>query len=256
MEIRWFGTATISFSYQGYSILFDPFLPMNKELPSPSIDQLAALGDIFITHGHFDHLMHVSRVLKAGDALVYCCEVAADSLLKEGIDEDRIGVIQPGKKLVKGPFEIKVYKGAHIKFDLPLIIKTLLSRRALSNIQNLKTLLQLAKRYPEGEVFVYEITAGGKTVLHLGSLNLDKIETYPKKADLLTLPFQGRSNIDNYAIQFIERLEPKALYLHHFDDSFPPISSRVYTSNFIQLVNARYPNIKVVVPRYEEVIII
>lgn len=256
MEIRWFGTATISFSYQNYSILFDPFLPMNQKLPSPSIDKLAAMGDIFITHGHFDHLMHVPRVLKAGDALVYCCEVAADSLLREGVDKDRIGIIQPGKKLVKGPFQIKVYKGAHIKFDLPLIFKTLLSRRTLSNIKSLKSLLRLAKLYPEGEVFVYEISAGGKTVLHLGSLNLDTIETYPKKADLLTLPFQGRSNIDNYAIKFIERLEPKALYLHHFDDSFPPVSSRVYTSNFIQLVNANYPKLSVVVPQYEEVIII
>jgi len=256
LEIRWFGTASISFSHQDYSILFDPFLPMNQELPSPSIEKLANMGDIFITHGHFDHLMHVSRVLKAGDALVYCCEVAAETLVREGVNEDRIGIIQPGKKMAKGPFEINVYKGAHIRFDLPLIFKTLLSRRSFNNRDRLRKLMRLAKRYPEGDVLVYGISAGGKTVLHLGSLNLDSLEDYPVNVDLLTLPFQGRSDLDSYAMKFVDRLEPKALYLHHFDNSFPPVSSRVYTSNFIQLVNAKYPNMKVVVPRYEEVITI
>lgn len=256
MEIKWFGTATISFAYQKYSILFDPFLPINKELPSPTVDELAELGDIFITHGHFDHLMHVPRILNAGDALVYCSEAAADSLSRDGVDKERIVIIQPGKKIIKGPFEIKVYKGAHIRFDLPLITKTLFSRRTLSNMKSLKYLLKLAKSYPEGEVLVYEISAGGKTVLHLGSLNLDKSEIYPTGADLLTLPFQGRSDLNSYTLNFIERLKPKALYLHHFDDSFPPISSRVYTSNFTQQVKSKYTNLPVVVPRYDEVIIV
>ncbi len=63
MEIIWFGTATLSISSGGESILFDPFLPLNAELPAPSIEELAALGDIFITHGHFDHLMHVPQAV-------------------------------------------------------------------------------------------------------------------------------------------------------------------------------------------------
>ena len=111
MEIKWFGTATLSFTSGDESILFDPFLPLNSELPAPSIEELATLGDIFITHGHFDHLMHVPLVVQAGNAMVYCCETAAESLYREGVPENRVVIVKPGDKLEKGPFEITIYIG-------------------------------------------------------------------------------------------------------------------------------------------------
>lgn len=87
----------------------NPFLPLNSELPAPSIEELAALGDIFITHGHFDHLMHVPQVVQAGNAMVYCCKTAAESLYREGVPENRVVIVKPGDKLEKGPFEITIY---------------------------------------------------------------------------------------------------------------------------------------------------
>ena len=95
-------------------------------------------------------------------------------------------------------------------------------------------------RYPEGEVLAYRIAADGKSVLHMGSLNLDSSEEYPAGMDLLTLPFQDRSDLKNYALQFIERLKPKALYLHHFDDAFRPVSSPVDTAQFVKKVGREY----------------
>ncbi len=254
MEIKWFGTAALSISSGGESILFDPFLPLNAELPAPSIEELAALGDIFITHGHFDHLMHVPQVVQAGEGVVYCCNTAAESLYREGVPESRVAVIKPGDKFEKGPFEITVYRGVHIRFDLPLIVKTLISRRCLSNFSALRVLLKESKRYPEGEVLVYRIAAGGKSVLHMGSLNLDSSEEYPAGMDLLTLPFQGRSDLNSYALQFIERLKPKALYLHHFDDAFPPVSSPVDTAPFVKKVAREYPGLRVIVPAFKQAV--
>lgn len=254
MQIRWFGTATLSFSSGDQSILFDPFLPLNSDLPAPSVEELAALGDIFITHGHFDHLMYVPQVVQAGEATVYCCNTAAESLYREGVAKDRVITIKPGDKIEKSPFEITVYKGVHIRFDLPLIIKTLLSKRCLRNRSALKELLGESKRYPEGEVLVYRIAAGGKTVLHMGSLNLDSSENYPAGPDMLTLPFQGRSDLNSYAFQFIERLKPKALYLHHFDDAFPPVSSAVDTASFIEIAAREYPELPVIVPAFKEAV--
>lgn len=256
MDIKWFGTATLSFSSGGESILFDPFLPLNSKLPAPSVEELAALGDIFITHGHFDHLMHVPQVVRAGEAVVHCCKTAAESLYREGVPENRIVVIKPGDKFKKGPFDITVYRGQHIRFDLPLIIKTLISRRCLSNFAALRMLLRESKLYPEGEVLVYRIVADGKTVLHLGSLNLDSSEEYPAGMDLLTLPFQGRSDLNTYALKFIERLKPKALYLHHFDDAFPPVSSPVDTASFVEKAKQGYPDLPVIVPAFREAVAI
>ncbi len=257
MDIRCFGTATLSFKSGDDSILFDPFLPLNSKLPAPAVEELAALGDIFITHGHFDHLMHVPQVVRAGEATVYCCKTAAESLYREGVAENRVVIIKPGDKIEKGPFEITVFKGLHIRFDLPLIIKTLFSRRCIRNRSALKELLRESKLYPEGEVLVYQVAAGGKTVLHMGSLNLDSSEQYPAgpaSPDLLTLPFQGRSDLNSYALQFIERLKPKALYLHHFDDAFPPVSSPVDTASFIEIVAREYPELPVIVPAFKKAV--
>jgi L-ascorbate metabolism protein UlaG (beta-lactamase superfamily) len=256
MKISWFGTATISISHDESSILFDPFIPMNGLLPLPSISELASLGDIFVTHGHFDHLMYVAQVIRSGSARVYCSESAADKLLQEGLPQNRITTLMPGDSIKNGPFTIRVFRGAHIRFDPALIIKTLFSRRTCAHFKQFWALVRLAKRYPQGEVLVYEIEAGGKKVLHMGSLNLDPTETYPTGSDLLTLPFQGRSDLNTYALKFIDKLKPKALFLHHFDDSFPPVSSTINTSSFIRSAASAYPDLPVIVPEYKEVIVI
>lgn len=252
MEIKWLGTATVQVVNEDDSILFDPFLPLNNELPAPAIEELAGMGDIFITHGHFDHLMHIADILQAGNNKVHCSKEAAQSLLRDGVAQSRIVVVSPGDNFAKGSLDITVFKGAHIRFDLPLIIKTLFSRRTVKKFNELKALLKAAKLYPEGEVLAYQIRAGEKTAFHLGSLNLDQSITYPTDCDLLILPFQGRSDLNTYTLKFIEQLNPKAIYLHHFDDSFPPISSTVDTDSFVTKIANLYPNLRVIVPDYNE----
>lgn len=254
MEITWFGTAVLSFKEGEDAILFDPFIPMNEALSAPDLDLLAKSGDIFITHGHFDHLIDVPAVLEAGGGRVYCSEETAEVLAAFKVDRTKINPLKPGDTVNKGSLEITALQGAHIKFDLPLILKTLFSRRTLTRFKDLKKLSRLAKLYPEGKVLVYKISAGHISVLHLGSLNLDPSETYPRGCDLLTLPFQGRSDLDTYALQFVELLKPKALYLHHFDDTFPPVSSSVDTTAFVESIKARYPEMKVIVPVFGQAI--
>ncbi len=252
MEIRWFGTATLALTSGEQSIIFDPFVSLNETLPRPTITELAQYGDIFITHGHFDHLIDVPLVLKAGKATVYSSAIAAATLVRDGVDQSRIKVIKPGDCLDNGLFKLKVYRGEHIKFNLPLIIKTLFSRRAIANFKDLRKLVSLAKLYPQGEVLVFLIEAGGKTVLHMGSLNLAANVEYPTEVDLLTLPFQGRSDLDTYTPKFIERLKPAALLLHHTCDSFPPVSSPVRTEDFTRAMELRYPGLKVIRPVYNQ----
>lgn len=256
MEITWFGTATLTFSAGGQSIIFDPFIAMNKKLPRPSYEELSKCGDIFITHGHFDHLVDVPGVLEAAESIVYCSETAAVTLIREGVSQDRIKVVKPGDLIKKGPLKIKVYRGEHIKFDLPLILRTLFSRRAMAGFGRLRNLVRLARDYPQGEVLVYQVEAKGKKVLHMGSLNLSETERYPMGADLLTLPFQGRSDLDTYVLQFIDLLKPKAILLQHTCDSFPPLSSPVQTDGFIDKMAKQYPATKVIIPQYNHPIVL
>ncbi|MCR4951559.1 MAG: hypothetical protein K6A40_09585, partial [Solobacterium sp.] len=73
----------------------------------------------------------------------------------------------------------------------------------------------------------------------MGSMNLLD-EDYPEGADLLILPFQGRSDIDSFGEQIIRRLKPKTVLLDHYDDAFPPMSGTVETASFEALLKDRY----------------
>lgn len=248
MEVKWYGTAALAFSAGGKTILFDPFLPVNPNLPAADLSELADCGDIFITHGHFDHLIDVPKVVASGGGPVFCSKTAAETLTREGVNRADILVVEPGDLVERDPFKITVLKGKHIRFDRRLIVQTLFNRRLLSYRRNLKLMLKESPHYPAGEVLVYFIEVKGKKILHLGSLNLDESERYPDKVDVLTVPYQGRSDLPAYALEFVSRFQPESIYLHHFDDSFPPVSSPVDLQPFINLVKERFPGIWMIRP--------
>ena len=96
---------------------------------------------------------------------------------------------------------------------------------------------------------VYDIQVQGKRILIMGSLNLDENTDYPKGADLVIMPFQGRSDVCTYAMPFVDRLQPKKILLVHFDNAFPPISSAVNTGPFVSLMRQKHPGISVIRPK-------
>jgi L-ascorbate metabolism protein UlaG (beta-lactamase superfamily) len=254
ISIKWFGTAAISYTHADTTIIFDPFCGLNKKLGCFTPEELAAQGDIFITHGHFDHLADVPAVLAKGKATVHCSQITADHLINSGVNRDRIKVIAPGQNLTAGAFNIHVLKGKHIDFDRKLVVKTILNFRVLRYSGNFFRMLKTAKEFPEGQTLIYIIEVDGKRIMHMGSLDLAAGETYPQDVDILMLPFQGRSDLSTYALPFITKIKPKSIYLHHFDDSFPPLSRTIETGEFIRNVRKDFPEMKFIIPQRGEAI--
>lgn len=101
-------------------------------------------------------------------------------------------------------------------------------------------LLRLNKAYDEnGEILFYEITCGTLRLQIMGSLGLDADTAYPTGADWLILPFQGRSDLTEYAMPLVERLAPRGILLDHYDDAFPPMSATVDTAGFVTAAEKR-----------------
>jgi L-ascorbate metabolism protein UlaG (beta-lactamase superfamily) len=245
MKLKWYGTATILLEKDGTQLLFDPFFSLNSTAFKP-LDDLAAVKNILVTHGHLDHIIGIPIITKHGgnEATVYCTATPHKVLTSKGVE--RIQKITPGDVLNIGAFEVRVLKGKHIAFNKGLILKTIFNPRVLAYRNNLVFLGKENKVCVEaGETVVYDIYSAQKRVLLLGSLNLDEHTEYPEGVDLLILPFQGRSDISRYAIPFIDRLRPKKILLDHFDDTFPPISSAVDTGLFVKLMADKHPNIPV-----------
>jgi len=248
MEIKWYGTAAVSMTSADERILFDPFFSLNNPEKYISMQEILDTRHIFITHGHFDHTLHVPELLKAGQAKVYCHEIVAAKLKKQNVAAERIVCIKPGDIIELENFEIMVFPGEHISFDRRLIIQTLFNRRVFKWMKNLGKIINGFLHYHKGQVLIYNIKAEGKQILHLGSLGMCFTEMYPEAVDLMTLPFQGRSDMEEYALHFIRRIKPHAVFLQHFDDSFPPVSSEVDTTRFQRIMADLFPDIKIIKP--------
>ena len=249
MRIKWLGTAVILLEQDGTQLLFDPFLSLNDKTFKPPADELAAIENILVTHGHLDHIVDIPAILKrgAGGTTVYCTETPRKTLISKGVDSRKICDIKPGDALSFPPFEVRVLKGKHVKFDMWRIIKTFLDPRMITHRRNLRYMLGENRVCKEsGESVIYDISAKGEHILLMGSLNLDDGTSYPEGVDLLIMPFQGRSDITKYSMKFVERLRPGKVLLDHFDDTFPPISSRVKTERFIANMQRKFPDVPVI----------
>lgn len=257
MKLKWFGTASVMYQEGKDKILFDPFFPLNKKLYQPSLAEYAEVEHIFITHGHFDHLIDVPEILSKGKATVYCSEIVANILQQDGVESDRIVILNPGHSIETGPFTINAVKGRHIVFDKWMLFKTFCNYRMLVHHANLRKMLKVSSKFQEGgQTLLYQIKTRDKHVLHLGSLNLPEDQVYPKNMDMLLIPLQGRSDLNNYTMPYIKLLEPKTVLLHHFDDSFPPVSSTVDTKGFSKKLKECFPEVELIVPRHGEVVTI
>lgn len=258
MKLTWYGTASLILEENGKVIAFDPFggFPIHSlsrrrgsyrntevfsPLPVPHEKEFQRASDVFVTHGHFDHIYHIPRIYFRRKVKIHCTETPAQKLLKLGMHRQMIHKITPGWKGSTGAFQIQAFQGKHCRFDKLLIRQTLLQKRFFRHPMHLLHLLKIYAGYPENdEILFYEVKCAGYRIQIMGSMNLDETVKYPMGADVLILPLQGRSDQDTYALQFIERLKPKTVLIDHYDDAFPPISDRVDPSGFIKNVQERF----------------
>ncbi|MCX7678524.1 MAG: MBL fold metallo-hydrolase [Spirochaetes bacterium] len=250
MKLTWYGTASIKITVGKTSLLFDPFFSLNPAIPPAHLEDFAKSTAIFITHGHFDHLMHLPTIWKQNTCLIHCGSTVCNALYRLGIPKNRIRTIAHGEELKFGSLTVRIYRSRHIKFDLPIIMKTFFNIRIIRYFKNFKIFLQANRAMPMGEVFAYEIIHKKTNILHFGSLAFDDSVQYPQNPTLLTVPYQGRSDLEKYAMSFILTFKPKAILLHHFDDTFPPISSAVNIETFIKNAKSMLPTVPVIVPNY------
>jgi len=249
LRVKWYGTAAILIEQNGTNLLFDPFLPLSKKVFQPSMDEFITADGIFITHDHYDHISAIPEIIERSikPLNIYCSERAQDILVSKGKSSSRICCIAPGDNIGLGPFEIRVLKSEHIVFNTGLIVKALLNPRILYYWKNLRQMLNTGDKSDiEMETFAFDICVLNKRIFLMGSLNLDAETEYMPGADLLILPFQGRTDISSYAMPIVKRLQPKKILLDHFDDTFPPLTSSVDTNRFIVLMQKECPDIPVI----------
>ena len=157
--------------------------------------------------------------------------------------------IDAGRSYAIGSIMIDVLKGRHIDFQWRHLFDTLSPGRVLRYAGNLPFLFQANRFFKEaGESLVFDVKAGGKRILVLGSLALDPEEQYPEGADIVILPYQGNNDLPARAREVLARLKPKIVVLSHFDNAFPPMSRNVDLTPLRRLAEKEFPRIRIVKP--------
>jgi len=201
MKITWFGTASILLESEGEKLLFDPFVHLAGGSNPNSLEDFPADTDICITHGHVDHLFFLPDLLAEQDITVYGTKAVMDTL--EGWVEETGSLVQaePGCSWHIGNMKITMLKGQHTRFTARMVLRKLINPRLFRYFRNTLFLAWAHPKFPEkGETVAYQIDAEGKRILLLGSMALDKNTIYPTNVDLLILPFQGRENMAEAAM--------------------------------------------------------
>lgn len=256
MKLQWLGTAGFKFDTGDNTFLVDPYLTRNaKAAPQQTMQpgELAGAGQIFITHGHFDHLFDIPAMMAAGKSTVYCSEEAAASLVRDGVDRTRISTVKAdGYTADFGGYSAQAFFSRHVKFDVPLVARALwrigTSYRRLSAVNS---------RYPHGQVMSWRFTIGTYTVHHFGSAGSppEELQRLARlNTDLLLVPLQGHSNICDIAFEYVRILKPRMVIPHHQDDFYPPISTSVDIAPFVSRVKQQCPGTEVRVMGFNEVI--
>lgn len=109
MKLIWYGTASLLLQAENTTIAFDPFCGMpeggfmtrhraaktsgqtsgSRKVARRPIHAYRQATDIFVTHGHFDHIYHIPAIYRNLPVTVYCTKTPRRTLLKHGFPKQR-----------------------------------------------------------------------------------------------------------------------------------------------------------------------
>jgi L-ascorbate metabolism protein UlaG (beta-lactamase superfamily) len=244
MKLTWFGTAGFRIETGKHTILIDPYFTRNENAVPHQLMRPSDIEDtdfIFISHGHFDHIYDVPEIASKTKAIVYCGKGIDDTLILKGLKKDLIHcVVSDGEAISLDGLEAQAFYSRHVQFDRWLLIKTF----ARINFR-LSRYLPLIREYPEGQVLSWRFIIEGKVIHHFGSAGStpDELERLGKQStDILLVPMQGHTLIDQIAHKYVQALQPKMVIPHHQDNFFPPISTMIDTNTFTERVKQTNPD--------------
>lgn len=245
MTLKWLGTAFLIVESKNAKILFDPFIKAGEK--NITLYEIENADAVFITHPHFDHLKNLPEIISRLSCPVYLSERGVEIAKAHGCPSERLVAVCVGEEVEIKGLKVRIYRGEHCKFDLGIVLKTALKIRPANFNKALKIRkLNSEFKMDSEETFCFRIGRKGENLFIMGSAGLDYKEKYPK-IQTLVYPYQGRSDIKDYSLKIMKHLNPKRVILDHFDDSFPPVTSDMDTSEIISAAKDSL-NLPVTVP--------
>jgi L-ascorbate metabolism protein UlaG (beta-lactamase superfamily) len=244
LEIEWLGTAGYRLTYEGQTLLIDPYLtrvPLRavfKREPAfgdPSLHERflapSKVGDvagIVVGHTHFDHAIDVPLLSQSLSTTAYGSDSLRRLMALYGLEERAVQVT-PKKPYELGPFTVRFFPSLHSK----LLLGYKVPFDGSLTCEHLDALSPAA--YKCGAVYGIHVEVGGATLYHQGSANLIDDEVPTGGVDIFLAGIAGRSFTDAYWTRILRRLEPSVVLANHFDDFFRPLDAPLGFSTNVNL---------------------
>jgi L-ascorbate metabolism protein UlaG (beta-lactamase superfamily) len=252
--VTWYGTAGFRVETGGRVVLIDPYLSRNADarpvLPFGP-EGVTEASEIFLSHGHFDHMADVPQITHQTGAKVYCSAEAAKALRQQGVANAQLVAVSDGDSFDFGSYRAQCFHSTHARFDLLLIARAFV--RAVPSLLFNTRLFSRLRRWPQGQVLSWRFTLtaeNDRVAHHFGSAGcteeeLDRLARL-EPPDVLMFPLQGHSRICRIATHVVEQLKPRLVIPHHYDDFYPPFSQQVDIAPFVEAVGRLSPPVEVV----------
>ena len=243
-KMRWLGTACFEILLpDNQTIVIDPYVDDSVSSPVTS-DQFEGCNYIFITHGHYDHVLDVGKLVNRFRPKVFCSEVTAESLIThQGVTASPINRVKSGDMVREEGLTVKVLRGAHVDFFREYLRltgrelaeegpdpKAMIEKALMAMMETDQTPEQLPEwmsKYPQGEQlnFMFE-SVGGKRIYMAGSYPAPEVIEEAKKANahitlLQVLPGKTLAGIEEQVAQLAIASGCRIAVPQHHDPLFP-----------------------------------
>jgi L-ascorbate metabolism protein UlaG (beta-lactamase superfamily) len=230
LDLRWLGVAGFALSYQGTTVLIDPYvtrLPLGDLVRRRTVTSDRATVDrwlpradaVLVGHTHFDHVVDVPTIAGRDRATVYGSRSAAHLMGLYGLRDLAVDV-EPHRTYEIGPFEVTFVPSVHSKLFLGL------SGPNGGEITCEHVGALTPQAYECGQVWGIHIAVGGVTLYHQGSADLIDDEVRHTGIDVFLCGVAGRQFTPGYLRRILPRLDPARVVVTHHDDFFVPMGER------------------------------
>lgn len=247
LRIEWLGVSGYRLSYEGVSLLIDPYLSrvalralLLRRPARPDaamLDRYGAVDEpvagVLVGHTHFDHAVDAPALARRFGCNAYGSASLAHLMRLHGLGAQAVEV-QPRRAYELGPFVVRFVPSRHSK----LILGRRVPFDGEFTCDHLDGLWPGAYRC--GQVWGIRIEVAGLSFYHQGSADLDDEALGVEPVDVFLAGVAGRSVTPRYWERVLPKLDPRVVVPTHYDNFFRPLGREL---DFVRNVKlASVPN--------------
>lgn len=230
LSIQWLGTAGFALSYEGTTVVTDPYLsraPFGHLVRGRTLGIDESLARRFVPradailmgHTHFDHALDTPAIARSTGCKVYGSTSMTHYMGLHGLAEQAV-TAAPHTAYEIGPFVVRFIPSVHSKLLLGLAIPqgAELTCDSCAHMTH--------KDFHCGQVWGIHIEVAGTSLYHMGSCDLldDEVD---RTAEWFLAGIAGRGSTPRFWERVLRKVQPRALIPHHYDNFFLPLGDEM-----------------------------